>query len=112
VSVEERKLNNVGYRCLPNCGGTSYDITVTSAPFRQCDQANMGLTRLCDLDTKLSPQKWADLILESYRHHGDGTLPEYIQAEMLKTFFKAIVSALADWHCKQVCFSLPSIILA
>jgi hypothetical protein len=81
------KLNNVGYRCLPNCGGTSYDITVTSAPFRHCDQANMGLTRLCDLDTKLSPQKWADLILESYRHHGDGTLPDYIEADLLKTFF-------------------------
>ena len=69
-------------RCLPNCGGTSYDITVTAAPFRQCDQANMGLTRLCDLDTKLSPQKWADLILESYRHHGDGILPGYIQKEI------------------------------
>jgi hypothetical protein len=25
-------------RCLPNCGGTSYEMTVTSAPFRQCDQ--------------------------------------------------------------------------
>ena len=66
-------------KCLPNCGGTSYGISVTAAPFRQCDQANMGLTRLCDLDTKLSPQKWADLILESYRHHGDGSLPDYIQ---------------------------------
>jgi hypothetical protein len=39
----------------------------------------MGLTRLCDINTKLSPQKWADLILESYRHHGDGTLPDYIR---------------------------------
>jgi hypothetical protein len=27
-------------RCLPNCGGTSYDITVTAAPFRQCDQVS------------------------------------------------------------------------
>jgi hypothetical protein len=43
----------------------------------------MGLTRLCDLDTELSPQKWADLILESYRHHGDGTLPDYIQVPIL-----------------------------
>ena len=66
-------------RCLPNCGGTSYDITVTAAPFRQCDQANMGLTRLCDIDVKHDPQKWADLILDSYKLHGNGNVPDYIQ---------------------------------
>ena len=65
-------------RCLPNCGGTTYEMTVTSAPFRQCDQANMGLTRLCDLNVNLNPQKWADLILNSYLHHGDGNIPDYI----------------------------------
>ena len=31
-------------RCLPNCGGTSYDITVTAAPFRQCDQVSISPT--------------------------------------------------------------------
>ena len=66
-------------RCLPNCGGTTYEMTVTSAPFRQCDQANMGLTRLCDLNADLHPQKWGDLILNSYAHHGDGSIPDYIR---------------------------------
>lgn len=66
-------------RCLPNCGGTSYDISVTAAPFRHCDQANMGLTRFCDIDVNLNPQKWGDSILESYKHHGDGALPSYIR---------------------------------
>jgi hypothetical protein len=66
-------------RCLPNCGGTTYEMTVTGAPFRQCDQANMGLTRLCDLSVSLNPQKWGDLILNSYMHHGDGSIPDYIK---------------------------------
>jgi hypothetical protein len=39
----------------------------------------MGLTRLCDIDVNLNPQKWGDLILNSYRNHGDGTLPDYIK---------------------------------
>ena len=38
-------------------------------------QANMGLTRLCDLNFDMNPQKWGDLMLESYRRHGDGTVP-------------------------------------
>lgn len=65
-------------RCFPNCGGTSYDLSVTAAPFRHCDQANMGLTRFCDIDVHLNPQKWGDSILESYKHHGSGQIPFYI----------------------------------
>jgi hypothetical protein len=30
-------------------------------------QANMGLTRLCDINFEMSPQKWGNLMLESYK---------------------------------------------
>jgi hypothetical protein len=29
-------------RCLPNCGGTTYDVSVTASPFRRCDQVRLG----------------------------------------------------------------------
>jgi hypothetical protein len=38
----------------------------------------MGLTRLCDITFDMSPQKWGDLMLESYRRHGDGKVPDYV----------------------------------
>ena len=49
----------------------------------------MGLTRLCDLNLKLHPQKWGDLILNSYRHHGDGRLPNYI-TDAIKTNMRKV----------------------
>ncbi len=51
----------------------------------------MGLTRLCDLDVNLKPQKWSDSILESYTHLGNGTLPDYITVRHLSSFFRAIL---------------------
>ncbi len=42
------------------------------------EQANIGLTRLCGIKFDMSPQKWGDLMLESYRTHNDGKVPEYV----------------------------------
>jgi len=40
-SAEKNKFAVAGLaKCLPDCGGTSFDISVTLAPFRKCDQAN------------------------------------------------------------------------
>ena len=33
-------------RCLPNCGGTAYDLSVTASPFRRCDQVKTCLTTI------------------------------------------------------------------
>ena len=38
------------------------------------------MTRLCDINFDLSPQKWGDVMLESYRRHGDGKIPDYVSS--------------------------------
>ena len=65
--------------CLPDCASTVYSTKVTTAPFRKCDEANMGLSRLCTIGKQSSgggpvPQKWAENVLGSY---GDPP-PSYI----------------------------------
>ncbi len=66
--------------CLPNCGGTTYTITSSSAPFRRCDQANMGLSLLCHLGSSIRPQKWGELARAAYRaRSSNGTIPDYIE---------------------------------
>ncbi len=60
--------------CLPDCSGTIYTTTVSSAAFRKCDDANMGLTMLCTVDAEGGnspvPQKWAEDVLREYRKSG------------------------------------------
>jgi amiloride-sensitive sodium channel len=63
--------------CLPSCGGTTYEVTNSAAPFRRCDQANMALTLFCHLGTGLTTPKWGDHILKSYEMK-NGSIPEYI----------------------------------
>ena len=53
----------------PDCASTVYSTRVTTAPFRKCDPANMGLSRLCKLSSRGGPvpQKWGDAVLETYK---------------------------------------------
>lgn len=67
--------------CYPDCASTVYSTRVTTAPFRKCDPANMGLSRLCKLSSRGGPvpQKWGDAVLETYKKKSPaGSVPEYI----------------------------------
>ena len=64
--------------CLPNCGGTDYEVTITSAPFRRCDSANLGLSTLCHLGEPIVPQMWGSLIQDLY----DNNVPDYIEEQI------------------------------
>ena len=49
--------------CLPDCEGTRYQAKVSSAPIRNCNHQNMGVSTLCKFDLSpngISPQMWAD----------------------------------------------------
>ncbi|TRY76922.1 hypothetical protein TCAL_10149, partial [Tigriopus californicus] len=66
--------------CRPNCGGTEYTTSISSAPFRPCTHANFGLTRFCTLERYgAKPQKWADNVLEQYQEWLEGRdMPDYL----------------------------------
>ena len=67
--------------CYPDCESTVYSTKVTTAPFRNCDQSNMGLSRLCTIGRQSNgpvPQKWADDVLRAYLNYSDGNIPNYI----------------------------------
>jgi hypothetical protein len=56
-------------RCLPDCSGTLYSTKVTTAPFRKCDGASMGLTALCTVGSEKMrgvPTSWAKGVLKDY----------------------------------------------
>ncbi len=72
-------------KCLPDCQGTTYTATVTSVPFRKCDDKNMGVSFLCDLTGNdiVSPPIFAESLRQEYRDENDTVdedkLPEYIK---------------------------------
>ena len=66
--------------CLPKCGGTDYEVQVTSAPFRRCDSANLGLSTLCHLGEPIVPQMWGIQVQDLYGKYDK--LPDYITEQI------------------------------
>ena len=49
-------------RCLPDCKQVIYQQSMTTSPFRKCNEKNFGMTMSCDLDSTVEswkPQIWA-----------------------------------------------------
>ena len=66
--------------CLPDCSGTSFESSVSAAPFRRCDYKNLGMGELCKFDlTKafLDPPIWGEAVQQQFRRNGGG-LPDYL----------------------------------
>ncbi len=55
-------------RCLPDCNAFFYGATVTSLPFRQCSDKNIGASPLCKLNepTPLKPVIYGSLLRQEY----------------------------------------------
>ena len=80
--------SDAGLPCLPDCAGTVYSARVTTAPFRRCDAANMGLSRLCrpsSLGDGPVPQKWGEAVVDAYKKSPAGNIPEYISEVVQST---------------------------
>ena len=80
--------SEAGPACLPDCAGTVYSARVTTAPFRRCDAANMGLSRLCkpsSLGDGPVPQKWRGAVVDAYKNSPAGNMPEYISEVVQST---------------------------
>ena len=69
--------------CLSSCESTSYTVNINTAPFRECSMLNMGISHLCDFNTKLNPAKWSSRVVDQYCDEGETackTVPDYINA--------------------------------
>jgi len=62
--------------CLPCCTKTIYHSTVTTVPFRRCDDSNLGTSQLCDLEDTIMPEPkiWGQQVKDEYV----GNQPDYI----------------------------------
>ena len=70
--------------CLPDCRRTKYKTRISSAPFKDCDRTNLGISSLCDLNTDsehmmFNPPIWKNAIQGEYEKFNNGSLPDFIE---------------------------------
>ena len=72
--------------CLPDCTTTKYQTTITSAPFKECDRTNLGISPLCDISTEenenimMNPPMWRNTVEREYsKFNGEEELPDFIR---------------------------------
>ena len=54
--------------CLPDCNGTIYETTVSSAPFQSCDHTNLESASMCKMSgSEFNPPPWLNDIKTQYR---------------------------------------------
>ena len=57
-------------KCIPDCSNTIYEPMITTVPFRKCDESNLGVSWLCNIDnTKLpNPTKFAQQVTYNFSY--------------------------------------------
>ena len=86
---EELKMvadNVTGCRdCLRDCSSTKYRSSISSAPFRKCDQTNIGVSPLCDLTEEdprmmmMNPPIWKHEVRGEYEKFNGGDIPDFFE---------------------------------
>ena len=96
---------NTSLQCMPSCEETHYTVGVSAAPFRRCDNKNLGITSLCDLESHgdmagIDPPIWGASVLRQYAAKG---IPDYI-AEAVHTNKRSHISASEVSFSRFGCF--------
>ena len=71
--------------CLRDCSSTKYKSSITSAPFRKCDQTNIGVSPLCDLTEEdprrmmMNPPIWKHEVQGEYEKFNGGSVPDFFK---------------------------------
>ena len=70
--------------CLPDCEGTLYSQTTTAVPFRRCDNKNLGVSRMCNMQDAdvAQPPIFGHQVYQEYVDEGAGNMegmPRYIK---------------------------------
>ena len=71
--------------CLPSCSMTHYHQSISSSPFRRCDDLNLGVSKLCNLnDKQLSdPKIWATQIKNEYGENPPNYIDEIVDSQRI-----------------------------
>ena len=64
--------------CLPDCRTTIYHPVISSLPFKECDESNLGISHFCNLDddTLPEPKIWGKQVLDEFKE--SKTKPSFI----------------------------------
>ena len=71
--------------CHRDCSSTKYKSSITSAPFRKCDQTNIGVSPLCDLSEEdprlmmMNPPIWKHEVKGEYEKFNGGDIPDFFK---------------------------------
>ena len=83
IQLNDIMFNNIDLdkmcsHCLPDCSTAIYHPVLTSIPFRTCDDSNLGVSGLCNLEDKTLPEPriWGKQVREEY----SGTMPAFVQS--------------------------------
>lgn len=68
LSILEQIPDEACSYCLPDCEGTVYHTSTTSAPFRRCDVKNLGNSQMCslNLNSLINPPIWSHQVRKYY----------------------------------------------
>ena len=93
--------------CLPDCSITKYKSRISSAPFRNCDRTNIGVSPLCDLSSDgnkmMNPPMWDKTIHGEYEKFNDGKLPNFVKSQT-KTLSNIRKYVSTEAEMKQLVF--------
>ena len=71
--------NDECIHCLADCTTTVYETSISYAKFQECDHTNIGVNRLCDMETgDLNPAPWTYLAQKEFTS-SNKSLPWYLQ---------------------------------
>ena len=65
--------------CLPDCRRIVYRQSISTQPFRRCDERNLELTDHCSVLSKdtIKPEIWGRQVLENYKSV-NGSIPDFL----------------------------------
>ena len=109
--------------CLPDCTTTIYKPVISTLPFKQCDESNLGISYFCNLDDENLPEPriWGKQVIDEFK---DAKIkPEFVKNIMssqrlltrnpvtFQTLSRSYNAYEKDMAVLQVFFDSPSIFL-
>ncbi len=73
--------------CLPECDTTTYDASLMSVPFRDCDNKNLGISFLCNLASphQVSPPKYGKQATAEYERDAPPYVTDRVASNLRMT---------------------------
>ena len=74
--------------CFPDCSGTIYEASVSAVPYRDCNNQNLGVSLMCNLDGDIEPPIFGTQVLNARRSSFSHSLTSiyYIFFQLLKEY--------------------------